>query len=85
MHIAHNVADPDQSGIRCYFDPWIRIRLSGMGKTSGYGSGMNIPDRISECLETMFFGLKIFKFFDSDPGSNIPWIRDGKNRIRDQE
>jgi hypothetical protein len=34
------------------------------------GSGMNIPDHISESLET-FFGLKISKFFDVDPGSGI--------------
>ncbi len=33
---------------------------------------MNIPDHISECLETIF-GFKILKFFDvdSDPGSGI--------------
>jgi hypothetical protein len=33
---------------------------------------MNIPDHISESLET-FFGLKILKFFDADanPGSVI--------------
>ncbi len=36
------------------------------------GSGKNIPDHISQSLET-FFGLKIFKFFDTDanPGSGI--------------
>jgi hypothetical protein len=28
---------------------------------------MNIPDRISESLETNF-GLEILKFFDADPG-----------------
>jgi hypothetical protein len=32
------------------------------------GSGMNIPDHISESLEAIF-GLKIFKFFDLDPES----------------
>jgi hypothetical protein len=31
---------------------------------------MNIPDHISESLEK-FFGLKILKFFDADPGSVI--------------
>jgi hypothetical protein len=36
---------------------------------------MNNPDHISESLET-FFGVKITKFFDVDPGSGI---RDGKN------
>jgi hypothetical protein len=43
-----------------------------MGKKSGYGSGMNNPDHISEVLETMFCG-QILKFFDSSG------IRDGKN------
>jgi hypothetical protein len=38
-----------------------------MGKKSGSGSGMNKPDHISESLETTFW-LKIFKFFDADPG-----------------
>jgi hypothetical protein len=43
-----------------------------MGKKSRSGSGMNIPDHISESLETIF-GLKILKFFDGDPdpGSGI--------------
>jgi hypothetical protein len=56
-----------------------------MGKKSGYGSGMNVPDHISESLETIFW-VKILKFFhaDADPGSgNLfdpgSWIRDGKN------
>ncbi len=31
---------------------------------------MNIPDHISESLETIF-GLKILKFFDTDPRSEI--------------
>jgi hypothetical protein len=47
----------------------------------GSGSGMNIPDHISESLETIF-RVKIFKFFGSgsgifltmDPGKI--WIRD---------
>jgi hypothetical protein len=39
---------------------------------------------ISESLEKIL-GLKILKLFDADPGSRIylPWIRDGKIRIRD--
>jgi hypothetical protein len=49
-----------------------------MGKKSGSGSGMNNPDHISESLETIF-GLKILKFFDSDPGSGME-----KFRIRDK-
>jgi hypothetical protein len=39
---------------------------SGMGKKSKSGSGMNIPDHISESLASIF-GLKILKFFDADP------------------
>jgi hypothetical protein len=69
------------SGIRCLFDPWIRdpgwVKNQDPvrdGKKSGSGSGMNNPDHISESLETIF-GLKILKFFYSDPGSGI---RDGK-------
>jgi hypothetical protein len=37
-----------------------------MSEKSRSGSGTNIPDHISESLETIF-GLKILKFFDSDP------------------
>jgi hypothetical protein len=44
-----------------------------MEKKSRSGSGMNIPDHISESLETIF---TILKFFDVDSGS-------GKIRIRD--
>jgi hypothetical protein len=45
---------------------------SGIGKKSRSGSGLNIPDHISESLEP-YFGLKILKFFDvyPDPGSGI--------------
>ncbi len=32
----------------------------------GSGSGMNIPDHISESAETIFW-FKILKFFDADP------------------
>jgi hypothetical protein len=32
---------------------------------------MNNPDHISESLETIFFGLRILKFFDADPGSGM--------------
>jgi hypothetical protein len=39
-----------------------------MGKKSISGSGMKIPDHISESLETIF-GLKILKFFDANPES----------------
>jgi hypothetical protein len=38
---------------------------------------MNNPDHISECIETTF-GVKILKFYDTDPGSGM-----GKNQIRE--
>jgi hypothetical protein len=60
-----------------------------MGKKSRFGSGMNIPDNISESLETIFW-VKILQFFDADadrgsgnlfvPGSGLE-----KNRIRDKQ
>ncbi len=70
--------------IRGLFDPGsedgkIRIRDKYLG------SGMNIPDHISESLETIF-SSKILKFIDADPdpesGIFEHWIRDGKIRIR---
>jgi hypothetical protein len=48
-----------------------------MGKKSRSGSGMKIPDHISESLLSLenFFGLKILKFLDADadpdPGSRM--------------
>jgi hypothetical protein len=40
---------------------------SGMGKKSKSGSGMNIPDHISESLETIFWVSNTkLKFFDTD-------------------
>jgi hypothetical protein len=43
-----------------------------MGKKSRSGSVMNIPDHISERLETIFW-VRILQFFDADPdpGSGI--------------
>jgi predicted unusual protein kinase regulating ubiquinone biosynthesis (AarF/ABC1/UbiB family) len=64
--------------------PGSRIRD---GKKSRSGSGMNIPDHISDRLETIF-GVKILKFFhaDPDPGSgnfdSLSGIQDGKIWIR---
>jgi hypothetical protein len=49
------------SEILGFFGPGIRI---WDGKKSE--SGMNIPDHISESLETIL-GLRILKFFDADP------------------
>jgi hypothetical protein len=45
-----------------------------MGKQSTSGSGMNNPDHISESLETVFW-VKVLKFFDADPGSEMEKIR----------
>ncbi len=47
------------------------------------GSEKNSPDIIFEyLLPYQFFGLKILEFFDADPGSWQPWIRDtGWNQI----
>jgi hypothetical protein len=45
-----------------------------MGKKSGSGSGMNNLDHIFESLETIFW-VKIFKFFDADPGFGMEKIR----------
>jgi hypothetical protein len=55
-----------------------------MGRKSGTGSGMNIPDHISESLETIFW-VKILKFFNADPGwkNSDPGSGMGKIRIRD--
>jgi hypothetical protein len=60
--------DPDPgTGIRCLFDPSIRDQGSGIkdpGRVKnqvpdpGSGSGMNIPDHISESLETSFWVKK---------------------------
>ncbi len=56
---------------------------SGMGKKSRSGSGMDIPDQISESLETIFW-VKILKFVDADPEIFLTLTRDGKIRIRDK-
>ncbi len=36
---------------------------------------MNIPDLIFESLDTIFW-VKTLLFFDADPESFLPWIRD---------
>jgi hypothetical protein len=81
-----SVADPDPgSGNGCLFDPWIRDPGWVESQHPDPESGMNNPDHIFKSLETIFFyffGVKILKFFDGDPGSG--WrqfgsgIRDGK-------
>jgi hypothetical protein len=55
------------------FDPWIRD-----GRKSASGSGMNNPDHIFLELRNhffAFFGVKILKFFDEDPGSGMKTVR----------
>ncbi len=71
------------SGIRCLFDPWIRDLGSGMGRKSASGSGIRDEQLGSYFLELRnhlfgFFGVKILKFFDADPGSGTE-----TGRIRD--
>jgi hypothetical protein len=62
------------------FDPWIRDPGWLKSQDPDPGSGMNNPDHISKSLETIFW-VKIFKFFDADPGCKKFGfgIRDGKN------
>jgi hypothetical protein len=51
-----------------------------MGTKSSSGSGINIFDHISESL---IFSVKIFKFFDADPGSeNLFDNGSGMEKIR---
>jgi hypothetical protein len=52
------------SGIRCPHDPWIRDPGWVKNLDPDPGSGKNIPDHISERLETI---LWVKKFFDVDP------------------
>jgi len=82
------------SGIGCLFDPWI---LDGRKSVSGSGIRDEQPGSYFLELRNHFFafwGVKILKFFDEDPG----WrqfgsgIRDGKksdpgclSRIRNTE
>ncbi len=57
----------------------IRIRWLDPGwvKNQGPGSGMNIPNHISDSLETIF-GAKILEFFDADADPGIFLTLDGK-------
>jgi hypothetical protein len=56
--------------------PVLRIRIRDPG--SGSRSGMSNHAHISYNLETIFWGVKIIKFFDADPGSGMEKPRDGK-------
>jgi hypothetical protein len=74
-----SVADPDPgSGAFLPLDPGSGSDIRD-GEKSGSVSGMNIPNNFSESLQTVL-GLKILKFFDANPESFWPWIRDGKIR-----
>ncbi len=73
-----SVADSDPgSGAFLTLDPG-----SGMGKKSGSGSAMNIPDHVSEILETAFW-VKILKFFDADPDPGSGNLVDPRSGIQD--
>ncbi len=75
-----SVADPDP-GSGAFLTPG-----SGMGRKSTSGSGIRDEQPGSYFLElrnhffVFFFGVKIIKFFDADPGSGMETvrIRDGK-------
>jgi hypothetical protein len=71
IHKTYIIEQCSGSGIRCLFDPWNRDRGWVKNQDPDPGSEMNIPDHISESFEKTIFGLKILKFFDSDPGSGI--------------
>jgi hypothetical protein len=62
-----SVVDPDP-GSGAFLTPG-----SAMGKNQdpipGSGSGINIPNHISESLKTIFW-VKILKFFYADPGGD---------------
>ncbi len=62
----HNFADPDPG-----FSAFLNRRGSGMGKKSRCGTGMNIPDHISESWETIFWVKNTSILNDADPGSGI--------------
>jgi hypothetical protein len=64
----------------CLFDPWIRD-----GRKSASGSGIRNEQPGSYFFELRnhffaFFGVKILKFFNEDPGSGMETVR-----IRDPE
>ncbi len=74
IHIC-SVADPEPgSGV---FGPWIGM----VKKIQILDLGSGIRDehpRSYFCQGQQFFGLKILEFFDADPVSCQPWIRDEK-------
>jgi hypothetical protein len=52
------------------------------GKSQETGFGMNNPDHISESLDTIFWGLKYLKFFDTDSGSGMKYSDPGWKKFR---
>ncbi len=73
-----SVADSDPgSGIWCLFHPWIRD-----GRKSASGSGIWDPGWTTRIIFFRdqkpffcFYGVKILKFFDEDPGSGMETAR----------
>jgi hypothetical protein len=66
QQVEASVADPDPGS-----DAFLTLYPgSGMGKKSRSGSGMNIPNHISDSLKTIIW-VKKLKFFDADPVSGI--------------
>jgi hypothetical protein len=85
-----SVADPDPgSGIRCLFDPWIGDLgwVKNQNPDPGSGSRMNIPDHMSESLESIF-GLKyctVLRFLcGCGSGSGIRNLFDPGSGIREK-
>ncbi len=70
-----------QSGIRDPVPFWTQDPGSWMGKKSRSGSGINVPDLISESLEKHFW-VKILKILWCGSGSGIRNIFDPGSRIR---
>jgi hypothetical protein len=61
--------------VRRFFDPWILDPDPGWKKVQIQVS--RITSRILFLRTSyQFFGLKILKLFDAEPGSCQPWIRD---------
>ncbi len=76
FYTAGSVADPDRdlgSGSGAFLTPEYRVQDPGcgMGKKSRSGSRMNIPDHISESLDTIFWvkNTSILWCSSPDPGS----------------
>jgi hypothetical protein len=83
VKVHSSVTDP---GSGAFLNPWIRDPRWVKNQDQDPGSEMNIPDHISESLETSFW-VKILKFFDADLDPGIlfdPGTGMEKIRIRDK-